>query len=68
MTAVLTRPAHADDGEDDAADVHRQPVSPVERLAFGTLLLTTADNWTAMLFGSSDGGNAITVDTTPAAL
>ncbi len=27
-----------------------------------------ADNWTAMLFGSSDAGNAITVDKTPAAL
>ncbi|MFV8173985.1 ArnT family glycosyltransferase [Mycolicibacterium peregrinum] len=27
-----------------------------------------AENWTAMLFGSSDAGNAITVDKTPAAL
>jgi 4-amino-4-deoxy-L-arabinose transferase-like glycosyltransferase len=27
-----------------------------------------AQNWTAMLFGSSDAGNAITVDKTPAAL
>ncbi|MCW2511127.1 MAG: family glycosyltransferase, 4-amino-4-deoxy-L-arabinose transferase [Mycobacterium sp.] len=27
-----------------------------------------ADNWTAMLFGSSDAANAITVDKTPAAL
>jgi 4-amino-4-deoxy-L-arabinose transferase-like glycosyltransferase len=27
-----------------------------------------ADNWTAMLFGSSDASNAITVDKTPAAL
>nr|WP_264039177.1 glycosyltransferase family 39 protein [Mycolicibacterium hodleri] len=27
-----------------------------------------ADDWTAMLFGSSDAGNAITVDKTPAAL
>lgn len=27
-----------------------------------------ADNWTAMLFGSSDAGNAITVDKTPASL
>lgn len=27
-----------------------------------------ADNWMAMLFGSSDAGNAITVDKTPAAL
>ena len=27
-----------------------------------------ADNWTAMLFGSSDAGNAITVDKTPGAL
>ncbi|GAC1636142.1 MAG: glycosyltransferase family 39 protein [Mycobacterium sp.] len=27
-----------------------------------------ASNWTAMLFGSSDGANAITVDKTPAAL
>lgn len=27
-----------------------------------------ASNWTAMLFGSSDAGNAITVDKTPAAL
>src|SRR6185436_9476310 len=27
-----------------------------------------ASNWTAMLFGSSDAANAITVDKTPAAL
>ncbi|WP_197503279.1 glycosyltransferase family 39 protein, partial [Mycobacterium sp. E740] len=27
-----------------------------------------ADNWTALLFGSSDAGNAITVDKTPGAL
>lgn len=26
-----------------------------------------AENWTAWLFGSSDAGNAITVDKTPAA-
>ncbi|MDT5075832.1 MAG: hypothetical protein QOJ80_469, partial [Mycobacterium sp.] len=93
MTAVLLRPAHAADGEDDLVDVRSQPTSKAERIAFAALLVTTAvlylwnlsasgwgngfysaaaqagaDNWTAMLFGSSDAANAITVDKTPAAL
>jgi 4-amino-4-deoxy-L-arabinose transferase-like glycosyltransferase len=93
VTAVLTRPAHAVDGEDHPVDVGRQPFSIGERVTFAVLLVVTAvlnlwnlsasgwangfysaaaqagaTNWTAMLFGSSDAGNAITVDKTPAAL
>ncbi|WP_293237222.1 glycosyltransferase family 39 protein [Mycolicibacterium sp.] len=73
--------------------MRRSPLTRVERVALGALLLTTAvlylwnlsasgwangfysaaaqagaSDWTAMLFGSSDAGNAITVDKTPGAL
>ena len=93
MTAVLTRPAHADDGATEPDDLRRQRLTVGERVALGVLLVTTAalylwnlsvnewangfysaavqagaQDWTAMLFGSSDAGNAITVDKTPAAL
>lgn len=93
MTAVLTRPAHAEDGATEPDDLRRQRLTVGERVALGVLLVTTAmlylwnlsvnewangfysaavqagaENWTAMLFGSSDAGNAITVDKTPAAL
>ena len=93
VTAVLSRPAHSDDGVDHHPEVRRQPVARGERVAFAILLITTAalylwnlsasgwangfysaaaqagaGNWTAMLFGSSDAANAITVDKTPAAL
>ena len=93
VTAVLSRPAHADDGADNHLVLRRQPVTRGEWAAVGVLLITTAalylwnlsasgwangfysaaaqagaGNWTAMLFGSSDAANAITVDKTPAAL
>ena len=93
MTAVLTRPAPADDGEHVPVDQRRQAFSVGERIAFAVLLVATAalylwdlsasgwangfysaaaqagaNSWTAMLFGSSDAANAITVDKTPAAL
>ena len=93
MTAVLTRPAHADGGATESDELRRQRFTVGERVALGVLLVTTAvlylwnlsvnewangfysaavqagaENWTAMLFGSSDAGNAITVDKTPAAL
>jgi 4-amino-4-deoxy-L-arabinose transferase-like glycosyltransferase len=42
VTAVLPRPAHAADGEDDPVDVARQPASIAERIAFAALLVTTA--------------------------
>jgi 4-amino-4-deoxy-L-arabinose transferase-like glycosyltransferase len=93
VTAVLTRSADADQGDDEPLDQRRQSFSIAERVAFAVLMVTTAvlylwnlsasgwangfysaaaqagaDNWLAMLFGSSDAGNAITVDKTPAAL
>ena len=42
MTAVLTRPAHADDGATEPDDLRRQRLTVGERVAFGVLLVTTA--------------------------